>query len=423
MALKGTTKDTPTVARELGVSHVVTGSVRRAGNALRVTAELVDARSDAPVWSEKFSGTTDDVFAIQEDIARKIVAALKMKLTAQEERQVTARPIENPVAYDCYLRARQEMYGWTQDAAERAERLVSEAIGMVGEVPLLLATRAQLYWNRANLNLAPADEVLPKATAYANRALAGDPDLALAICVRGLVAGNWGRPEEALPDLYRAHELWPGDVNILVELCRYANSSGLQGRRPYAERTVLLDPLHFLPAMVMNVFHWVNGSFAECVAHSRRALALSSRRSMVPLLVGIPLAAAGLSDEAADALSELATDMRDTPLGLIAAHQRAGLLGDREGVRAATTPAFEALLGNEFLAIHAAEACAMVGLVDEALPFARLAVTKGFINYPFLAEHDPHLSDVRRTDGFKRLLDEVRPRWEAVVEWERKRTA
>jgi TolB-like protein len=411
------------IARELGVTHLVTGSVRRAGNALRVTADLVDARSDAPVWSDKFSGTTDDVFAIQEDIARKIVAALKMKLTAHEERQVAERPIDNPVAYDCYLRARQEMYAWTPDAAGRAERLVDEAIGMVGEAPLLLATKAQLCWNRVNLNLAPAGEMLPKATALANRALAGDPHLALAIGVRGLVAGSWGKPEEALPDLYRAYELWPGDSNILTELCRFSNTSGLQRHRPLVERTLLLDPLHFLPSMVMMVYNWVNGALAECVPHARRALSMTSRRSMVPLLTSMPLAAAGLKDEGADVLSELATDMRDTPLGLMAEHQLAGIRGDRAGVIAATTPAFEATLGNEFTSFHAAESFALVGLVDEAVRFARLAVTRGFISYPFLAEHEPFLGEVRRTDAFKRLLDEVRPRWEALIEWERKRTA
>ena len=65
MTLKGTTKETPTLARELGVSHLVTGTVRRAGSALRITADLVETMTDTPIWSEKFSGTMDDVFGIQ----------------------------------------------------------------------------------------------------------------------------------------------------------------------------------------------------------------------------------------------------------------------------------------------------------------------------------------------------------------------
>ena len=76
LGIKGTVKDTPTLARELNVTHVVTGAVRRMGNALRITAELVDASTDTSIWSRKFSGSMDDVFGFQEDISRQIVAAL-----------------------------------------------------------------------------------------------------------------------------------------------------------------------------------------------------------------------------------------------------------------------------------------------------------------------------------------------------------
>ncbi len=422
MALKGTNKDTPTIARELGVSHLVTGSVRRAGNALRVTAELVEARSDAPLWSEKFSGTMDDVFAIQEEIARKIVAALKMTLTERESRQVAERPIENPVAYDCYLRARQDMYVWTPEAATRAERLVDEAIGMVGELPLLLATKAQLCWNLVNMNLAPADVMLPRALELADRALAREPDHPLAIFVYGLVTGNRGHPEEALPHLYRAHALWPGDMNILTELCRFSNTSGLQAHGPLAERTVLLDPLSAIPPLVMCTYHWCRGAFGEVPAAAQRAVSLASPYSMVPFIAGAQIAAAGLVDEGMVMLEGVATGLRETALGLSAAHLLAGLRRDRAGVMAVARPALEAAMGNEFAALHAAEAYALVGLMDDALRCARLSVARGFINFPFLARHDPFLDELRRTDEFKRLLDEVRPRWEAVVAWEAKRT-
>ena len=188
MTLKGTTKNSATLARELGVSHLVTGSVRRAGTALRVTAELVDARSDAPIWSDKYSGTADDVFGIQEEIARKIVAALKVALTDSESRQIAERPIADTVAYDCYLRARREMYGWTPESAVRAHQLVDEALAIVGDVPLLLATKGFLHWNDVNTNLVAAEDGLGQASELAARALALDPHLPLAIFVRGVHA-------------------------------------------------------------------------------------------------------------------------------------------------------------------------------------------------------------------------------------------
>jgi adenylate cyclase len=82
MALKGTTKNTAALARELGVTHLVTGTVRRAGQSLRITAELVDARTDTPVWSEKFSGSMEDVFGIQEDISRPTALITFVQATA-----------------------------------------------------------------------------------------------------------------------------------------------------------------------------------------------------------------------------------------------------------------------------------------------------------------------------------------------------
>jgi hypothetical protein len=76
---------------------VLEGSVRRAGASLRVTTQLVDAETDSPVWAEKYSGTIEDVFAIQEEISRKIVTALHVKLTDSESRAVAERPIDDPV--------------------------------------------------------------------------------------------------------------------------------------------------------------------------------------------------------------------------------------------------------------------------------------------------------------------------------------
>jgi hypothetical protein len=146
------------------------------GDDLRVTAELIEGVSDSPLWSEKYSGTMADVFGIQEEIAQKIVLALKVTLTEREARQVAERPIENPVAYDCYLRARQEMYAWTPEASRRALRLVDDALAIVGDTPLLLATKAQLYWNEVNTGQVPAGAGLDRAADFVGRALALAPD-------------------------------------------------------------------------------------------------------------------------------------------------------------------------------------------------------------------------------------------------------
>ena len=99
MRLKGSDKDLRTIARELGARYVLTGSIRRAGSSLRITAQLVDARTDAQLWADKFHGALEDVFEIQERLSRQIVDALRLRLTPTEDRRLAQRPIGDLRAY------------------------------------------------------------------------------------------------------------------------------------------------------------------------------------------------------------------------------------------------------------------------------------------------------------------------------------
>jgi serine/threonine protein kinase/tetratricopeptide (TPR) repeat protein len=94
------------VGKELGASYVLVGSLRRAGNRLRINAQLVDAATDFPVWSERYDREMEDVFAVQDEIASKIAAALRITLSPQEQEALAAKPTENLQAYDLYLRGR-----------------------------------------------------------------------------------------------------------------------------------------------------------------------------------------------------------------------------------------------------------------------------------------------------------------------------
>ena len=94
------------VGRELGASHVLAGSLRRIGNRLRINAQLIDATNEFPLWSERYDREMEDVFAVQDEIAQKIAAALRITLSPQEQQALAAKPTENPHAYDLYLRGR-----------------------------------------------------------------------------------------------------------------------------------------------------------------------------------------------------------------------------------------------------------------------------------------------------------------------------
>ena len=201
MHFKGPNRDLRAIARALQVRYVLEGSVRRAGTSLRVTAQLIDAENDAHVWAEKYSGSIEDVFAIQEEISRKIVSALQLRLTDAEAQDIAERPIDNAAAYDCYMRARHEVYLFTADGLDRAQKLVDAGLSLIGENSLLLATRGMVSWYYLNFSIRPEEQYLDEAAAYAARALEQDPHNYFGIFLRGLVASKRGDIESAMRDL------------------------------------------------------------------------------------------------------------------------------------------------------------------------------------------------------------------------------
>jgi len=416
MALKGATKGTLSIAKELGATHVVSGSVRRADDALRITAELIEAVSDTPLWSEKYSGTVADVFGIQEEIARKIVAALKIRLTDSGEQRAAHRPIENVVAYDCYLRARQEIYGWTPESQDRAIRLVDQALGIVGENPLLLATKGQISWNKVNVMLDPDEQHLDQAADCARRALVLDPDDYLALFLRGLVAGIRGETASALRDIHRAHQLRPSDPNVIAEMCRFANASGIEVK-DYVEELVRIDPLTPVTWLVVAFNHLVNGRSDQAKPAARRTIDLAPSVSMIHILAAWSLAGAGLRDEAIELLGVAGKKLTATLHGSCALFLRYALEGDADRSRAQMTPLLEQGAGKiDHMARTIADGYSLIGHTDDALRWIRIAMNRGFINYPFLATYDPLLANVRSDPRFPALMREVKARWEALAQ-------
>jgi adenylate cyclase len=415
MALKGAGGDTRSIAKQLGVTHVVSGSVRRAGDALRVTAELIEASSDAPLWSEKYSGTVADVFGIQEEIALKIVSALKIKLTDSGEQRAVSRPIDNVVAYDCYMRARQEMYNWVPAAQDRANRLVDEALGIVGENSLLLATKGQIVWNKVNTMMDPDERHLDEAAECARRALALDPEDFLGIFLRGLVAGVRGETANALRDIYRAHLLRPGDPNVLAEMCRFAEASGVEGG-DYVKNLVAIDPLTPVTWIVVAFDNLCKGRIQEGLPGARRIIAMAPEVSMLHILAATTIAGAGLRGEAIELLEMAGKKLAGSIFGSWALFLRYALDGDASRCCAQMTPLLEK--GASFLDHNArtiADGYSLIGHNDEALRWIRIAMDRGFTNYPFLAKHDPLLANVRSDPRFPELMREVKTRWEALA--------
>ena len=174
MTFKGTKTTIPEIARRLNVQYVLEGSVRKAGNSLRITAQLIDARSDAHIWAEKYSGTLDDVFDIQEKVSRAIVEALRLSLTPAEEHRMAERPIDNVAAYECYLRANADIWRFKEDSLDGAVQYLQKGIDMIGDNALLYSGMAGVYWQYVNIGV-KQEEYIAKAEEYVQEGFGSGP--------------------------------------------------------------------------------------------------------------------------------------------------------------------------------------------------------------------------------------------------------
>jgi adenylate cyclase len=200
---KGKEVNIPTVARDLGVGTILEGSVRRAGDRVRITAQLIEAESDTHLWSETYDREMKDVFAIQDDIAQSIVDALEMTLSPKERRSIQYVATSDARAFDFYLRGRSYMYTMTRRDYEHAIRMFKQAIAVDAKFALAYAGIADAYSHLYRYADATQENV-DKAVEASEKAIALDSDSAEAHASRGLSLFISGQFEEATREFAQA---------------------------------------------------------------------------------------------------------------------------------------------------------------------------------------------------------------------------
>jgi serine/threonine protein kinase/tetratricopeptide (TPR) repeat protein len=413
MALKGTGKDVRTLAAELSVRYVLEGSVRRAVNNLRISAQLIDASTDATVWGERFNGTLDDVFEIQEKVSRAITDALKVTLTESEDRRMAQRPTVSIQAYDCYLKARRAIATFEPTALADAERLLLEGLAVGGDNALLLAGLARVHFEHVDLGMQGA-EGLDEAEAFARRALALDSENAPAHLVLGLVLHFHGHMADAITSIKRALAIDPNDVDALGWLAYfYAWTLGRPDQSfPLLRRLLAIDPQNPAGYLYWAIADFAAGRFDAAVACSREHFTALE----VPLfryMNGLALAGAGQREEALRVFEPVEPQEAFDPWWQTAMFLRFALQGRKDRLPEALRP--------ELVRLGEVDACngslfgwfyAILGERELALDWLERAVSRGFFNYPWLHTHCPYIEELRRLPRFERLLERAKRQWE-----------
>jgi adenylate cyclase len=235
--LKGRSIDVKEVARELGVDYVLEGSVRKAGSRVRITAQLIDGAAGDHLWAERFDRELTDIFAIQDEISKAIVGALQLKLLPEEKKAMKSRGTASVDAYNLYLMARQQWIDGVYGDIRKDEAIVRICKQAVLLDPnyarawaLMALAQAELrFWHGTSEDALPAAE----------RALALDPDLPEARCVKARYLENEGREAEAMEEIVAALRLDPESWEVNREAARLMFRLGRIGEAiPYFEKSM-----------------------------------------------------------------------------------------------------------------------------------------------------------------------------------------
>ena len=417
MQLRGTTKDTRTIGRELGVRYVLEGTVRRSAESLRVSARLTDAQQDVSLWAERFGGTLDDVFEIQERLSREIVSALRVNLTADEARRIGARGVRDPVAYDCYVRARQHIWSAVPERFAIARELLARAESIVGENALILAAMAYERVLAVQTGVETGRHHYDRALTLARQAMMLDPDCAEAHLVAGLTYKSLGNVEQADTALRRALALEPGHADalllhgwILAEIGRPDDAATVLAR------AAVTSPFEPLVPFFMALLALFDGRFEE--ARSRAGEARRTEPTL-PFPEGVyawALILLDRRDEAREAVERFAQRFGgQADVDAIVTTARGRLAGTTPLLETLAPKAREHAWGDAEISWFVASCLAAVGERDAAVEWLRRAIELGMLVYPFFTHHDRALASLRGFPPFDATIAELEPRWRALA--------
>jgi TolB-like protein/Tfp pilus assembly protein PilF len=289
-SFKGKDLDLPTIAKELNVAHVLEGSVRRMGTSVRITAQLVNAETDSHLWSETFDRelTTQNIFAIQSDIAAAIADKLRATLSRQEQVKLGNVPTSSLEAYQSYWLGKKSMFNRASASLEEALEHFAKAITTDPEFALAYVGLAETYMLLGDYAGMSLNEVLENAEPAISKALALDDELVEAYVARGAVRAKVGDFGVAIPAFQRAIELdpnhsrayhWYGDV-LLIYL------QEPDAALPMLEKAYALDPVS--PALIVTIGQALSGlgQFEEAMVYFQKALEIEPAYASTYYLIG-----------------------------------------------------------------------------------------------------------------------------------------
>jgi TolB-like protein/tetratricopeptide (TPR) repeat protein len=407
MQYKGTTKSLPEIARELNVDAVLEGSAHLVGNRVRVSVQLIAARRDETLWSDRYDRDLVDVLTLQSELAEVVAREVAVQLTPAEVGQLARRQVVNAEAHLEVLKARHSMFAGTKDALEVALRHARRALDLAPEYPVAWAALADCQIVRVMRGMAPPAEAGAEAWSAATRARELDPALADAWSSLGIIASYQGDVPGGLQLLTRAVELNPG---IAFAHAMRAMALIALGRTEEAvasaQRAIAVDPLSSIIRTGLGDALYYARDFQKSVFHYKMAIELDPRFDGAHTDLARSLEALGRFDEAREAYHagrRLAGGIAGPTFGLAHLEAAAGNEAEARRILAELTAARDTRVVSAWGigALHAA-----LGDVDEAFHWLEIAITEKASGLMWLRVH-PRLDPIRNDPRYWPMVERV----------------
>ncbi|MGA7752107.1 MAG: protein kinase [Candidatus Sulfotelmatobacter sp.] len=276
-AFRGKEQDIRGIADALGVTHVLEGSVRRAGNRIRITGQLIHAADGAHLWSERYDREISDIFAVQDDIAAAIAGALRVKLSVEG---TTQRYVPRLAAYEAYLKAKYLQARVTPESLELAKRCYEQAIELDPAFALAHVGMGYYWTTLTHFGRIPASEAVPAARKEVERALQIDPALPEAHALLGFLSAmydmDWAAAERHF-DFPLAQQAGFPLIRPMYSAFQYLRGNAEQAIA-LAERTIEEDPLELWPRMNLHAYLQAAGRDSEALEQLNKVLELDENQ-------------------------------------------------------------------------------------------------------------------------------------------------
>lgn len=304
---KGQDVDIIEAGRKLGVGHVLEGSVRKAGNRVRINAQLVETTTGGHVWADRYDGSLEDIFALQDEITEKIVAAMQVKLTVAEAVQPRQRVTDNVEAYELYLRGRGQWHRLDPEGTLAAAHLLRDAIKIDPEFAAAYAMLSGALQHGWSFAFPGFDDAFDQVLGAAQRAVELDDGLAPAHARLGWALVFSGRYEEAINSFERAVALEPFDAETHLWFTEALNFAGNpeRGARMGARALDLEPGAPGVFYLVAGHSHYLLRNYDKAVELLSIAIARTPGFPLPYLLLGIVYFEMGRTDDAVEQFNRL----------------------------------------------------------------------------------------------------------------------